>query len=1361
MVRNPISMWVCITTVLVTTVTIWKDPAIEQAASTPPHKSSNSASLGGPDRYLSYISTDKPIYREGETVFVRAVVLHQATRQPLPSNRPLNAHFQIIGPKGDEVAGGYQSALDSVVSFGWKVPENQAGGEYTIKVSYPEGYPKAERKFDIRAYRAPRLKSQIKFLRDGYGPNDEVVAMLNVERAEGGFPVGAEVTVTGRVDGQEVARSQIRIDSNGKATARFVLPREIRRGEGTLAMTIQDGGAVETASKSIPILLQAIDLTVYPEGGELIAGLPNRVYLEAFTPAKKPADIAGRLIDSNGVEVALFKTEHEGRGRFEFTPKSNMTYELHIGQPGGIKSTHKLRAVLSQGVVIRTTKNRYQPSEPVSLMVGGADTQPVTVTLSKKETEVSRVELDQLAATKMYPVQLTPPASADGILIATVWGADGRPLAERLLFREPSSSVSVEMIPSAKQYTPGSKAGVKVITKDQNGKPVSAIVGVTVTDESVLEMVDKREQRPHLPVQVFLESDVKELADAHIYFDPKNDKSALAVDLLLGTQGWRRFAFVAPNDFIKEHGELASRVLALRTPPPPPATNRFRNLQVEERAERLFAVAEAAPSAPVDAIADKKLDAELENAKVKVDVEDRIHPQKSEVALKEIGGLGQADEFHGGMARNDFLAVRIYAHEVRKDRQPNDRLDFTETIFWSAGIKTNENGEAEVGFGLCDSVTAFRVSAEAFSATGALGSASTSFNSVVPFYIESKPPIEVTAGDIVELPITAINATDGELKNLRLTANWSQSNTKLGQISQSLKSNARIRNLAQVNVGTAIGPAEIVVAAEVDGFSDKVSRRVVVRPKGFPVEYGRGGLIGPGELASHEVVIPNDWVDGSLETQVSVYPSPLSSMTSALERLIQEPNGCFEQTSSTTYPLIMAQQYFMSHQGVDPELIERASRTLETSYQRLIGFECKSGGFEWFGQDPGHDALTAYGLMEFSDMAKVRAVDKELLLRTKTWLLAQRDGKGTFARRTHTLHTWLPDPEIATSYNLWALLESKTDANLSTEVNWVRDVGSKSQNSYVTALAANVLSLAGDRDGENQMLDKLAGNQSTLGNLKGATVSVIGSTGEALEIETTALATLAWLRNPSYVQEVERAIQFLSEQCKAGRFGSTQSTILALKAIVAYDASRATPKAAGQLQLIVDDQPVGQPLAFTTEDKGTLKLPAFQLHPGKHTVAIRMANGSKMPYSIAVKYHRLRPDSDEGCKLHLEAKLRDTKLVEGDVTEVAVSLTNRKGETVPTPIAIVGIPGGFEVRHDQLKELVKSNKIAAYEVRGREVILYWRALAAEARVDFPISLVAAIPGTYTAPASRAYLYYTDEFKHWVDGVSATIRPISR
>jgi hypothetical protein len=153
-----------------------------------------------------------------------------------------------------------------------------------------------------------------------------------------------------------------------------------------------------------------------------------------------------------------------------------------------------------------------------------------------------------------------------------------------------------------------------------------------------------------------------------------------------------------------------------------------------------------------------------------------------------------------------------------------------------------------------------------------------------------------------------------------------------------------------------------------------------------------------------------------------------------------------------------------------------------------------------------------------------------------------------------------------------------------------------------------------------------------------------------------------------------------------------------------------------------------------------------------------MTGGSKMPFSVAVNYFATKPDSSTDCKLDVAVSLADEKVTEGELTEVRFKVANSADETVPNPIAIIGLPGGLEVRHDQLKELVKSGKIAAYEVLGRDLVLYWRSLAANEKVDLPISVVAAIPGTYTGPASRAYLYYTDEVKTWADGLHAEIVP---
>src|SRR5206468_40873 len=128
------------------------------------------------------------------------------------------------------------------------------------------------------------------------GPGDKVTASLHTERAEGGLPAGAKVTITARVDDAQVFVTAGTVDAKGDCVAAFELPKEIARGEGTLAFSIEDGGTVETAAKTIPILLQTLDLAFYPEGGDLVNGLNERVYVEARTPSKKPADFKGEIV---------------------------------------------------------------------------------------------------------------------------------------------------------------------------------------------------------------------------------------------------------------------------------------------------------------------------------------------------------------------------------------------------------------------------------------------------------------------------------------------------------------------------------------------------------------------------------------------------------------------------------------------------------------------------------------------------------------------------------------------------------------------------------------------------------------------------------------------------------------------------------------------------------------------------------------------------------------------------------------------------------------------------------------------------------------------------------------------------------
>jgi hypothetical protein len=156
---------------------------------------------------------------------------------------------------------------------------------------------------------------------------------------------------------------------------------------------------------------------------------------------------------------------------------------------------------------------------------------------------------------------------------------------------------------------------------------------------------------------------------------------------------------------------------------------------------------------------------------------------------------------------------------------------------------------------------------------------------------------------------------------------------------------------------------------------------------------------------------------------------------------------------------------------------------------------------------------------------------------------------------------------------------------------------------------------------------KLANGQDASGQVTGGKTSITQSGGNSLAIEVTALSTLAWIKEPEYAANVERGLKWIVQANKSGRFGSTQSTILALRAIVAYDNAHARPKSPGRLVLTLDGKRVGAPVTFNAGTQNAIVLPelAGSPAPGKHTLALGMEDGSDMPFSMSVKFHSTLP----------------------------------------------------------------------------------------------------------------------------------------
>jgi hypothetical protein len=72
---------------------------------------------------------------------------------------------------------------------------------------------------------------------------------------------------------------------------------------------------------------------------------------------------------------------------------------------------------------------------------------------------------------------------------------------------------------------------------------------------------------------------------------------------------------------------------------------------------------------------------------------------------------------------------------------------------------------------------------------------------------------------------------------------------------------------------------------------------------------------------------------------VRLYPGPLSQVIEGMDAILRMPGGCFEQTSSSTYPNVLALDYMKRTKKLTPEVHAKAEGFIANGYQRLLTFE--------------------------------------------------------------------------------------------------------------------------------------------------------------------------------------------------------------------------------------------------------------------------------------------------------------------------------------------------------------------------------------------------------------------------------------
>jgi hypothetical protein len=1315
-------------------------------------------------------------------------------------------------------------------------------------------------KFLVQRFEPPRLAKRIELDRKSYAPGESGSAELNVRRVEGGAASNANVEASLIVDGVSVWTGRGVLDAEGRAIYRFDVPKAVERGEARFVASIQDGGVVETAFKPFVVPTGKLTVHLYPEGGDLVASLANRVYVEVQDAIERPVEAKGRLLDDQGRELARFESQHQGRGFFSITPRADRSYRLVIDSPFAVETS--LPAASAHGVALTSPWASTPAAEPVTLKLTSVDAGPFLTGVFCRGVLVGQ---QTVSGAGEHELRLPLDARVAGVLRVTVFDASLTPIAERLVHREAKEHLRIEVDARESRLLPAGHQTIRVRTTDETGRPVPALLGMAVSDRSVRDFVD--EPRIGLASQASFFGDVEGLEDLGD-FAPANANARRNIDLVLGTQGWRRFAWSKPDDVQGLPDDRGRRLLAREGRAQIPlvqeevgdsrqtlAAAHARLYEAREMAAAWWAIQGAAfvlglvfvgalwcfrrveliprlmlaAVAPVallvvswlelnrshcselaateftvvrtEAVAapigflEGDVDAIEREAKVKdkppvrfgeglqalgyleegaegdVDRVERIDVEKAALRGPKAGGpagprtakfAGPQEVVPPGFANEDFERAqhrqhgitRIYAHQ---NQRTDARDDFVETVYWNPRLLTDVSGRAEVEFDVSDRVTTWMVAIDGHGGQR-IGEVESSFEAVAPLSLEAKWPAEVSEGDDLLLPV-ALQCSDPSLKsaNLSVEATGPLSIVGLKEFTVALSA-GRGRVLVPVHVGSVASDAWLKLRAAAGIHRDSVEQSMRVVARGFPHHESRSGLLRADEKVT--VALPRDLRGGSLTATLTIYPSPLSDLLEGLGGLLREPSGCFEQTSSVNYPNIMALSY-MRAAGIDePALASRGRDLLTRGYARLVGYECKSHGYEWFGSEPAHEALTAYGLLEFHDMAAVFDVDAAMVARTREWLLARRNGQGGYLRNARALDSFGAAPATVTdAYVTYALaITGEPPVNLKSELDRLEARALESSDPYEVALGACGLAGAGRSEAAAAARARLKEMQAADGTLTGTMTSITSSRGKDLVVETTALAIQAWLVSPDDRPYVAKAAEALLKlRNGGGTFGATQATVQALKALKGYAEARAVALKPGEVVIRVNGVTL-RPLPIRPGVRGALTCDELVQHlvSGDNVVTLEGSGGNELPWTLDVRYHSDQPADAADCTVDLRTELSRTTLKEGETVALAVELENLTEGGLPMTMAVVGLPAGLDVSVKVLDAMKAAGDFDLWERNGRDLIFYWRQMAPHQVRKLVLDLEARIPGTTTGSASRTWLYYTPSARRFTAPLSCTI-----
>lgn len=420
-----------------------------------------------------------------------------------------------------------------------------------------------------------KLAADITYTPDG---NNKTKATIQFRNREGNL-LGRRKLTWEAIDGWDpFSKGKAETDDMGRVTINLTIKEREYLKKGRLNVRVEGDKLEPDLLGSYPLqyALWDADVQFFPEGGDLLAGVAKKLAFKAVSSTGKGLKIQGKIIDSKKNEIVAFNDMAFGMGAIEFMPVAGESYRAVVSFENGEQRTYDLPEIKAEGINI-ILHNEDDAAFQMALIANEA--------YFEKMVNQPFYILGQSNGHLVYAAQATLKNSSvlislpkdklpNGIVQLTIMQPDGKLLSERLVFNQSQPLLDISVKTDKTGYT--KKESVKLTLQVPQIDSLKSNYSVSVIDDIKTPYND--DQELGIVSNYLLTSDLKGYVEQpNFYFNEKNENRKEALNVLLMTQGFRRFSYedlVAEKlpqvQFMPEQGITLSGILRLNTGRPQP-----------------------------------------------------------------------------------------------------------------------------------------------------------------------------------------------------------------------------------------------------------------------------------------------------------------------------------------------------------------------------------------------------------------------------------------------------------------------------------------------------------------------------------------------------------------------------------------------------------------------------------------------------------------------------------------------------------------------------------------------------------------------------------------------------------------------